>query len=70
MPASGLYFSRLFGQIAVFTRNNAAGGNAYGATASQILLFDQTGKYILEIGKNLYAWSYAHAVRYEKGDNL
>jgi len=53
MPASGLYFSRLFGQIAVFTRNYAAGGNAYGATASQILLFDQTGKYILEIGKNL-----------------
>jgi DNA-binding beta-propeller fold protein YncE len=58
------------GEIAVFTRSNSAGGPAYGATASQVLLFDKTGKYLREIGKGLYAWSYAHTVRYDKDDNL
>jgi hypothetical protein len=58
------------GEIAVFTRSNSAGGPAYGATASQILLFDKTGKYLREVGKGNYAWSYAHAVRFDKDDNL
>jgi DNA-binding beta-propeller fold protein YncE len=58
------------GDIAVFTRSNSAGGPAYGATASQILLFDKTGKFVREIGKGLYAWSYAHALRFDKDDNL
>ncbi len=58
------------GDVAVFTRSNSAGGPAYGATASQILLFDKTGKFIREIGKGLYAWSYAHAIRFDKDDNL
>jgi hypothetical protein len=58
------------GDVAVFTRSNSAGGPAYGATASQILLFDKTGKFIREMGKGLYAWSYAHAIRFDKDDNL
>ncbi len=58
------------GEIAVYTRSNSAGGPAYGATASQILLFDKTGRYLREIGKGLYAWSYAHAIRFDKDDNL
>src|SRR3954467_4518274 len=58
------------GEVAVFTRSNSAGGPAYGATASQILLFDKTGKFIREVGKGLYAWSYAHAIRFDKDDNL
>ena len=58
------------GDVAVYTRSNSAGGPAYGATASQILLFDKTGKYLREIGKGLYAWSYAHAIRFDKDDNL
>jgi hypothetical protein len=58
------------GDVAVFTRSNSAGGPAYGATASQVLLFDKTGKYVREIGKGNYAWSYAHAIRYDKDDNL
>jgi hypothetical protein len=33
------------GDIAVFTRTNSAGGPAYGATASQVMLFDKTGKF-------------------------
>jgi DNA-binding beta-propeller fold protein YncE len=58
------------GEIAVFTRSNSAGGPAYGATASQILLFDKSGKFLREVGKGLYAWSYAHAIRFDKDDNL
>ncbi len=58
------------GDIAVYTRSNSAGGPAYGATASQVLLFDKTGKFLREIGKGLYAWSYAHAIRFDKDDNL
>lgn len=58
------------GQIAVFTRSNSANGPAYGATAAQVLLFDPTGRFIKEIGKGLYAWSYAHAIRFDKDDNL
>ena len=58
------------GDVVVFTRSNSAGGPAYGATASQILLFDKTGKFVREIGKGLYAWSFAHAIRFDKDDNL
>ncbi len=58
------------GQIAVFTRSNSAGGPAYAATASQLLLFDANGRFIKEIGKGLYAWSYAHDIRFDKDDNL
>jgi len=58
------------GDVAVFTRSNSAGGPAYGATASQILLFDKNGRFLREVGRGLYAWSYAHAIRYDKDDNL
>ncbi len=55
--------------IFVFSRGNTT-GPAYGATASQLLEFGPDGKYIREIGKNLYAWSYAHTVRVDKDDNI
>jgi DNA-binding beta-propeller fold protein YncE len=55
--------------IFVFSRGNTT-GPAYGATASQILEFGPDGKYIREIGHNLYAWSFAHTVRVDKDDNL
>jgi len=58
------------GEIAVFSRGNSANGPAYGATAAQVLLFDKTGKFLREVGKGLYAWSYAHTVRFDKDDNL
>src|SRR5262249_19593079 len=57
------------GHIFVFNRGNTT-GPAYGATAAQVLEFGPDGKYIREIGKNLYAWSYAHTVRVDKDDNL
>jgi streptogramin lyase len=55
--------------IFVFSRGNTS-GPAYGATAAQILEFGPDGKYIREIGHNLYAWSFAHTVRVDKDDNL
>ena len=57
------------GHIFVFTRGNTT-GPAYGASAAQLLEFGPDGRYIREIGKNLYAWSYAHAVRADKDDNI
>jgi len=57
------------GHIFVFSRGSST-GPAYGATAAQVLEFDKDGKYIREIGKNLYAWSFAHTVRVDRDDNL
>ena len=57
------------GHVFVFSRGNSI-GPAYGATASQLLEFDASGKFVREIGKNLYAWSFAHAVRVDPHDNI
>ncbi len=57
------------GHIFVFSRTGV-GGPAYASTAAQLFEFDATGKYIREIGKNLYAWSFAHTVRVDKDDNI
>ena len=53
----------------VFTRGNS-NGPAYAAAAAQLLEFDADGKFVREIGRNLYAWSFAHAVRVDKQDNI
>lgn len=45
-------------------------GPAYAAAATQLLEFDRNGKFIREIGKNLYAWSYGHTVRVDAADNV
>jgi DNA-binding beta-propeller fold protein YncE len=57
------------GHVFVFTRGNST-GPAYGASAAQLLEFAPDGTYLREIGHNLYAWSYAHAVRVDKEDNI
>ena len=57
------------GHIFVFTRGNTT-GPAYGASAAQLLEFGPDGTYLREIGHNLYAWSFAHAVRVDKDDNI
>ena len=57
------------GHVFVFSRGNTT-GPAYGATAAQLLEFGKDGKYIREIGRNLYAWSFAHAVRVDPNDNI
>jgi DNA-binding beta-propeller fold protein YncE len=57
------------GHVFVFTRGNTTGA-AYQAAAAQLLEFDANGNYIREIGHNLYAWSFAHAVKIDKQDNI
>src|ERR1041384_2255943 len=57
------------GHVFVFSRGNT-NGPAYGASAAQLLEFDRNGKFIREIGKNLYPWSYAHVVREDKEDTI
>ncbi len=55
--------------VFVFHRGNVTGA-AYQALASQLLEFDQDGNYVREIGKNLYAWAFAHVVKVDKDDNI
>ncbi len=57
------------GNIYVYSRGGTV-ANAFGATASQILEFDHDGGFIREVGKNLYAWAFAHTVRVDKDDNI
>src|SRR5690242_20919077 len=40
------------GHVFVYTRSNSATGSAYGGAASQLLEFDQNGKFVREIGKD------------------
>ncbi|HEX4329254.1 MAG TPA: peptidyl-alpha-hydroxyglycine alpha-amidating lyase family protein [Burkholderiales bacterium] len=58
------------GHVFVFTRSNSAHGPAYAPTAAQLLEFDRNGKFIREIGKDLYAWAFAHTVRIDRDDNI
>src|SRR5579871_6446993 len=57
------------GHVFVFSRGNTT-GPAYGAAAAQLLEFDADGKFVREIGHNLYAWSFAHTVKVDPQDNV
>jgi hypothetical protein len=57
------------GHIFVFSRGSTS-GPAYGASAAQLLEFDADGKFVREIGHNLYAWSFAHSVKIDRDDNI
>jgi len=57
------------GHVFVFSRGNTT-GPAYGAAAAQLLEFAPDGKFLCEIGHNLYAWSFAHTVKVDKDDNI
>jgi DNA-binding beta-propeller fold protein YncE len=55
--------------VFVFQRGSTV-GPAYGAAAAQLLEFDDKGRFVREIGHGLYGWSYAHAVRIDRHDNI
>ncbi len=57
------------GNVFVLSRGNTT-GPAYAAAATQLLEFGPDGKYVREIGKNLYAWSFGHTVRIDPRDNI
>jgi len=53
--------------------NHPGGANAgpmYGNSSTQLMEFDQTGKFVREIGKGVYGLGYAHSVRFDRYDNL
>jgi sugar lactone lactonase YvrE len=75
MPAN-LYFGEVSGvavnskgHVFVLSRGNTT-GPAYAAAATQLLEFDAAGNFVHEIGHNLYAWSFAHAVKVDPQDNI
>ncbi len=57
------------GHVFVFSRGSTT-GPAYGASAAQLLEFSADGRFLREIGHNLYAWSFAHSVKVDKDDNI
>src|SRR5580704_17820588 len=57
------------GHVFVFSRSGTT-GPAYPAAGAQLLEFGPDGKFIREIGHNLYAWSFAHTVKIDKQDNI
>ena len=57
------------GHLFVFSRGGTS-GPAYGAAAAQLLEFGPDGKFIREIGRHLYAWSFAHTVKIDPHDNV
>src|SRR5258708_664644 len=57
------------GHVFALSRGNTS-GPAYAAAATQLLEFGADGKFIREIGKTLYAWSYGHTVRVDPQDNI
>lgn len=53
----------------VYTRSGNT-GPARGAQAAELFEFDQNNKYVKEWGQNAYGFSFAHAIRFDKDDNL
>jgi len=53
----------------VYTHSGNA-GPARGAQAAELFEFDQANKYVKEWGQNAYGFSFAHAIRFDKDDNL
>ncbi len=58
------------GHIFVFSRGGSSMGPAFAETAAQLLEFAPNGQFVREIGKNLYAWSFAHGVKIDRHDNI
>ena len=49
---------------------SAASGPLYGNASTQLLEFDQNGRFVREIGKGVYGIGYSHSVRFDRYDNL
>jgi hypothetical protein len=49
---------------------SATSGPLYGNATTQLLEFDEAGKFAREIGHGVYGLGYAHSVRFDKYDNL
>lgn len=57
------------GHVFILSRSNAK-GDIHGGSATQVLEFDEKGKYVGEWGRDLYSFGYGHGIRVDKDDNL
>lgn len=59
------------GHIVVLNHpGSATSGPIYGNATTQLLEFDDSGKFLREVGRGAYGLAYAHSVRFDKYDNL
>src|SRR3954468_16308506 len=58
------------GHIVVLNHQGSTTAPLYGNATTQLLEFDQAGKFMREIGKGVYGLGYSHSVRFDKYDNL
>jgi sugar lactone lactonase YvrE len=59
------------GHVVVLNHPGSANaGPMYGNSSTELLEFDQSGKFVREIGKGVYGLGYSHSVRFDKYDNL
>ena len=49
---------------------SSTSGPLYGNASTQLLEFDENGKFLREVGHNVYGLGYAHSARFDKYDNL
>lgn len=57
------------GHVFLVSRSNAT-GNVYGGIATQLLEFDERGRFVREIGRGLYGFAFGHGVRVDPQDNI
>lgn len=80
MPPAQPNWNVDFGEVAAVTTNskghvfvlnrNDVSGNVHGASATQVLEFDDKGNYVREIGHGQYGLGYGHGIRVDKDDNI
>ncbi len=81
LPPGATYGQNIdFGEVAAVTDNdkghvfvlnrNDERGNVYGGNATQILEFDEKGKFVREIGHNQYSLGYGHGIRVDRHGNI
>jgi len=59
------------GRIVVLNHpGSSTSGPLYGNASTQLWEFDPSGKFVREIGKNVYGLGYGHGIRFDRADNL
>jgi len=57
------------GHVFILSRGNAK-GNIHGGSATQVFEFNDKGKYVRELGRDLYSFGFGHGIRIDKNDDI